>query len=251
MREHHVLQQQHNFPGYAHVLRRFLNPRHAAHQMPNQQPVRGIIAHAARFVADHFRRLAQVVQDNARVEQLRVQERVRRHDVPRQIQHTRRVVEQTGAFRVVQPLRRREPFQLVARQPKHLAHDFLQSIGLEGINRVLDVLAHHFRLFGRTRDQLRHVHLVLRQGGAHPLNAELLAAVVLLHQPLHFDDRALLGHVHQLIPVPVFAVDVARFIREGEVEVRAALLIRPRIRRANEQKPDEAGVGFQLIDCHG
>ena len=161
------------------------------------------------------------------------------------------MVEQTGAFRVVQPLCRREPFQLVARQPKHLAHDFLQSLGLEGINRVLNVLAHHFRLFGRARDQLRHVHLVLRQGGAHPLNAELLAAVVLLHQSLHFDDRALLGHVHQLIPVPVFAVDVACFVREGEVEVRAALLIRPRIRRANEQKPDEAGVGFQLIDCHG
>ena len=135
--------------------------------------------------------------------------------------------------------------------PKQELDTMADCYYFEGINRVLNVLAHHFGLFGRTRDQLRHVHLVLRQGGAHPLNAELLAAVVLLHQPLHFDDRALLGHVHQLIPVPVFAVDVARFIRKGEVEVRAALLIRPRIRRANEQKPDEAGVGFQLIDCHG
>ena len=240
-----MLQQDQAFARHSGFLRHTVQVRNSPHQMTQQLSVPGIVRHVAGLVALHFLDLSQVVDNDACQQQVPVQPGIDLQQRLGEAEHVRGVVQQSAAFRVVHPLRRREPGQPFAGNPQHAACQFLQILVFEALNRLVDIFQHILRLPRRTGHQHVHVHRILVRAQPPFFYPQLKPSVIFLNRSANLDRLSRFRRFRHRIPVPDLAVDLTGSVRQVHIHIVAAFAVFPLFGGADQQESFKPHIPLQ------
>ena len=248
MAQQHMLQQDQALSGNAGFLRNLVQVGNAPDQVSQQLSVPGVIRHVAGLVALHFINLSQIVDNHAGLQQIPVQPGIDIQHRVRQAEHIRGVMQQAAAFRVVHPLRRREPSQPVARQVQHAPGQFFEVLIRKMLNRVLNILKHILRLPRCAGHQRVHIHRIVFRAQPPFFHSQLQPAVIFLDCSPDLDRLSGFRGLRFRIPVPDLAVDFAGPVRQVHIHIVVALAVFPFLRGPDQQESFIPHVPLQLAN---
>ena len=219
--ENHVLQHEPRFLADGERLAGLVQLAHAAHDVPQQLTLARIVdRHAARVGTD-LGDLAQIVQNHACGQQIAVQLRIDAAHRVGHAQHGARVVQQAAALGVMQARRRGIVHQRFAALIEPVGHKPFKLLVPHPLHAAPNHREHILRRIGRAGQKQAHVHAVLFGHGAQFVDAQLRAAVVLLHHGADLDHRAGGGRLNGA--VPHLGVELAGHVAQRHIEELAAV----------------------------
>ncbi|OPZ68105.1 MAG: hypothetical protein BWY81_01001 [Firmicutes bacterium ADurb.Bin467] len=231
--EDHVLQKQRQLRPDVQFLRGAVHLHDAHHEVAEQLALARVVADHADLVGVELGDLAQVVEDHAGGEQVRVERRVDLADGLRRTQHRRDVMQKPRALGVVELLRGGVVEQLVARLLEPLEHQRLQFPVDDRVRAVQDEVHHVARGLRRAGRERGHVVVVVLAGHAQLVDAQLGLPVVFEHHAAHAQHLRRRRRGRQR--VPHLGVDLAGDVRQRQIQVLAAVGRRALRRRAGQQ----------------